>query len=49
MALSNRWPEVEIYTDGGCDPNPGPGGWGAVLQHDERTKEISGASAATTK
>lgn len=48
MTSSDTWPEVEIYTDGGCDPNPGPGGWGAVLLYGERTKEISGASAATT-
>lgn len=39
---------VEIYTDGGCDPNPGPGGWGAVLVSNGRTKEISGANAHTT-
>ncbi|MHB1318757.1 MAG: ribonuclease HI [Anaerolineae bacterium] len=40
--------QVEIYTDGGCDPNPGPGGWGAVLVSGGRTKEISGADANTT-
>jgi ribonuclease HI len=39
---------VVIYTDGGCDPNPGPGGWGAVLVYGGRTKEISGAELATT-
>jgi ribonuclease HI len=39
---------VEIYTDGGCDPNPGPGGWGAVLVSGGRIKEISGANANTT-
>ena len=39
---------VEIYTDGGCDPNPGPGGWGAILVSGDRTKEISGAEAHTT-
>ncbi len=48
MTSSDSWPEVEIYTDGGCDPNPGPGGWGAVLLYGDHTKEISGASAATT-
>ncbi len=48
MASSDVWPEVEIYTDGGCDPNPGPGGWGAVLLYGDHTREISGASAATT-
>jgi ribonuclease HI len=40
--------QVEIYTDGGCDPNPGPGGWGAVLIAGPHTKEISGADPATT-
>lgn len=48
MASFDAWPGVEIYTDGGCDPNPGPGGWGAVLLHGDHTKEISGACAATT-
>lgn len=47
-ALTNDLPHVEIYTDGGCDPNPGPGGWGAVLVFGVRTKEISGADPATT-
>ncbi len=40
--------EVDIYTDGGCDPNPGPGGWGAVLVAGLQTKELSGADPATT-
>lgn len=40
--------QVEIYTDGGSDPNPGPGGWGAILISGRRTKEISGAEANTT-
>jgi ribonuclease HI len=30
--MTDERPHVEIYTDGGCDPNPGPGGWGAVLR-----------------
>lgn len=37
-----------IYTDGGCDPNPGPGGWGAVLLYGAHRKELSGAEAHTT-
>jgi len=41
-------PRVVIYTDGGCDPNPGPGGWGAVLIFGHQTREISGAHPATT-
>ncbi len=42
-------PHVIIYTDGGCDPNPGPGGWGALLiAENGATKELSGADLATT-
>lgn len=39
---------VEIYTDGACRGNPGPGGWAAVLSADGREKEISGAQLLTT-
>jgi ribonuclease HI len=39
---------VEIWTDGGCKPNPGPGGWGAILRYGSAEKELSGAEAATT-
>jgi ribonuclease HI len=39
---------VEIYTDGACRGNPGPGGWGALLSSGEREKELSGAEALTT-
>jgi len=39
---------VEIYTDGACRGNPGPGGWGAVLSLGEHHKELSGAEALTT-
>ena len=45
---SEALPEVEIWTDGGCKPNPGPGGWGAVLKYGAHVKELSGAEAATT-
>ena len=37
-----------IYTDGACSGNPGPGGWGALLIHDGREKELSGGEAMTT-
>ncbi len=40
--------EVEIYTDGACSGNPGPGGWAAVLMHGEKKKEISGGAGQTT-
>jgi ribonuclease HI len=39
---------VEIYTDGACRGNPGPGGWGALLTFGEHVKELSGAEALTT-
>lgn len=39
---------VEIWTDGGCKPNPGPGGWAAILRWGEHERELSGADAATT-
>ena len=39
---------VIIYTDGGCEGNPGPGGWGAVVRCGERVREISGGELATT-
>ena len=39
---------VEIFTDGACSGNPGPGGWGAVLRYKTTEKEISGGSAKTT-
>ncbi len=40
--------QVEIYTDGACSGNPGPGGWGAVLRYNGTEKEISGGAADTT-
>jgi ribonuclease HI len=39
---------VIVHTDGACKGNPGPGGWGAVLQFGEHTKELSGASEGET-
>ena len=39
---------VDIWTDGACSGNPGPGGWGAVLRYGETEKELSGGEAATT-
>jgi ribonuclease HI len=41
-------PLVEIWTDGGCKPNPGPGGWAAILRFGATEKELSGSDAATT-
>jgi len=39
---------VEIWTDGGCRPNPGPGGWAAILKYKGKIRELSGAEADTT-
>ena len=39
---------VEIYTDGACRGNPGPGGWGAILVYNGREKVLSGGEAKTT-
>jgi ribonuclease HI len=41
-------PQVTIYTDGACEPNPGPGGWAALLFLGRREKELSGAEPHTT-
>ena len=39
---------IEIFTDGACSGNPGPGGWGAVLRYEGREKELSGGEKETT-
>ena len=39
---------VEIFTDGACKGNPGPGGWGAILRMGHHEKELSGGEAQTT-
>ena len=40
--------EVEIFTDGACSGNPGPGGWGAILRYGDMEKELSGGEDHTT-
>ena len=40
--------QIEIFTDGACKGNPGPGGWGAVLRAGGHEKELSGHAPATT-
>jgi len=40
--------EVEAFTDGACRGNPGPGGWGVLLRHQGREKELSGGDPLTT-
>ena len=44
--MSAGW--IEIFTDGACSGNPGPGGWGAVLRYGGVEKELSGGAAQTT-
>ena len=39
---------VEIWTDGGCKPNPGPGGWAAILKYGDHERELTGGDPATT-
>ena len=39
---------IEIWTDGGCKPNPGPGGWAAILRMGAHERELTGREAATT-
>ena len=41
-------PHVTIYTDGACDPNPGPGGWAALLRFKDQEKILTGSDADTT-
>jgi ribonuclease HI len=41
-------PKIDIFTDGACSGNPGPGGWGAILRSGGHEKEISGGEPATT-
>lgn len=39
---------VEVFTDGACRGNPGPGGWGAILRYQERVRELHGGEPETT-
>ena len=39
---------VELFTDGSCSGNPGPGGWGAIVRYGKHEKELSGGDAHTT-
>lgn len=39
---------IEIWTDGGCRPNPGPGGWGVLLRYKGHERELSGGELETT-
>jgi ribonuclease HI len=48
MAENRAWKKVTIHTDGGCDGNPGPGGWAAVLRFGGHVRELAGGDPATT-
>ncbi|MCQ2480333.1 MAG: ribonuclease HI, partial [Clostridia bacterium] len=40
--------QIEIFTDGACSGNPGPGGWAAILRYKGKEKELSGSEKETT-
>ena len=40
---------IEIFTDGACSGNPGPGGWGVLLRYKDTEKEMNGGEAETTR
>jgi len=48
MASESAENLVEVWTDGGCRPNPGPGGWGAILVFKGNVRELSGGAGDTT-
>lgn len=48
MTTRAKPPHVQIFTDGACSGNPGPGGWGAILISGPHRKELSGGEAETT-
>lgn len=46
--MSDTKPAIILYTDGACSGNPGPGGWGSLLIHNGKEKELSGGAPHTT-
>jgi len=46
--MTNNSNIVQIFTDGACKGNPGPGGWGAILKYGDHVKELNGFSPETT-
>ena len=48
MTLNEKLPVIELFTDGACSGNPGPGGWGAILRDSLTEKELSGSEKLTT-
>ena len=47
-SASPATPSIDIFTDGACSGNPGPGGWGAILRSGAHERELQGGEAATT-
>ena len=48
MSVNKELKEVELYTDGSCLQNPGPGGWADILRYGEHERTISGGNEFTT-
>lgn len=48
MNLNEKSPPVELFTDGACSGNPGPGGWGVILRMGSHERELSGSEKLTT-
>ena len=48
MTASGERPLIELYTDGACRGNPGPGGWGVLLRHGEEERTLKGGEFQTT-
>ena len=48
MVIDAKGDVVEVYTDGACSGNPGPGGWGALLRYGDHVKELCGGDAGPT-
>lgn len=46
--MSSKLPKVDIFTDGACRGNPGPGGWGALMRYGDVSKKLKGAEDHTT-
>lgn len=46
--MANEFKKIELFADGACSGNPGPGGWGTILRFNGTEKELSGGSADTT-
>ncbi len=46
--MKSETPTVTVYTDGACDPNPGPGGWAAILRFDQGEQVLTGSEKHST-